>query len=911
MTGFSVSAEGETQEEPAATKLIYEFDDATYVNNGEGKFTKNQMDYYKSMLHNSLNKNGASVSNTFYQNFDLVGPTVEIVKIDDMSVADMWTFLGMRMLCYTDRSDDLNDNLFKKEADYFSNELNVEDRCLQYIYLNHDSSDNGGIFREWKLRSDFKSKGSSKWADDDMDYKFYRESMRSAASVEALEKNVARTAASEMVDWDGNDVAVSDTLPYTVTKEPELSGPVFYTFVGASGSDLHNLQGKYSGNNIHGSLVCFSDFSITPIVPDENEEAPYAYVKTAGGTSSKSEQKVVSDVKNYSGETMTASQNISESTSSTVTSAINGSKGSTTSDNYSVSDSIKVGAKFSLEKVFEVSEEVTTTISAGHSTAETVSKGWSKSEGTTVSDTDSRTVSINLPPYTTVLMSQEHFNSEEQVRYNCPTALNYKVTIYYVSGKLNDSHNSVEISFDKLTDFGASGDARTDLAKRFAQSTGSSHMTDADGIKWNDVVKNLQVYGGYDELLNTLSGTATFDSTSATFSAKINLVRTEVDEILPIYPIDSIKFVNPDNVLYTKPWLTEINMEKGDTDYASNYRPKALNEFGSDFYTFYALNGTYIFLDENGNDITEGGNDIIKTVKDPVNGQLKFTAIGEGTVYLRYKINDGIYRTASMAASNTPEDYIDDNEIPHPAILQINVKDTGHEHIWLKPKYVWADDYSTCTAYAKCKYDDSHMKQETSDAEMKVVSEPTDTEEGVTTYTASFDTEGFETQTVTVKTEATGKTDDKGDSKKDDDNKGEDKKDDGKSSKYSNEWVDGKWYNADGTQDYKPTLNWKQDTTGWWVEDTSGWYPKSQWQKIDGKWYYFCDDGYMDYSEYRDGCWLGADGAWVEEYYGGHWMSNSYGWWYEDITGWYPQNQDLWIDGVRYFFGSDGYWCYN
>ena len=76
MTGFSVSAEGETQEEPAAAKLIYEFDDATYVNNGDGKFTKNQMDYYKSMLHISLNKNGASVSNTFYQNFDLVGPTM-------------------------------------------------------------------------------------------------------------------------------------------------------------------------------------------------------------------------------------------------------------------------------------------------------------------------------------------------------------------------------------------------------------------------------------------------------------------------------------------------------------------------------------------------------------------------------------------------------------------------------------------------------------------------------------------------------------------------------------------------------------------------------------------------------------------------------------------------------------------
>ncbi len=125
--------------------------------------------------------------------------------------------------------------------------------------------------------------------------------------------------------------------------------------------------------------------------------------------------------------------------------------------------------------------------------------------------------------------------------------------------------------------------------------------------------------------------------------------------------------------------------------------------------------------------------------------------------------------------------------------------------------------------------------------------------------------------------------------------------------KYSNEWVDGKWYNADGTQTYEGKLEWKCNSSGWWVEDTSGWYPVSSWQKIDGKWYFFLDSGYMDYSEYRDGCWLGSDGAWIEEYYGGHWCSNSTGWWYEDSSGWYPNSQWVWIDGSCYYFKSDGY----
>ena len=125
--------------------------------------------------------------------------------------------------------------------------------------------------------------------------------------------------------------------------------------------------------------------------------------------------------------------------------------------------------------------------------------------------------------------------------------------------------------------------------------------------------------------------------------------------------------------------------------------------------------------------------------------------------------------------------------------------------------------------------------------------------------------------------------------------------------KRSSEWIDGKWYNADGSQTYADTGSWKSDSTGWWFEDTSGWYPKNEWQKIDGKWYFFCADGYMDYSEYRDGYWLGADGAWIEVYKGGHWMCDSTGWWYVDEYGWYPKSESLWIDGVCYSFGADGY----
>ncbi len=124
--------------------------------------------------------------------------------------------------------------------------------------------------------------------------------------------------------------------------------------------------------------------------------------------------------------------------------------------------------------------------------------------------------------------------------------------------------------------------------------------------------------------------------------------------------------------------------------------------------------------------------------------------------------------------------------------------------------------------------------------------------------------------------------------------------------KYSSEWVDGKWYNEDGTQTYKGTIIWKSNSTGWWIEDTAGWYPTDSWQKIDGAWYYFKPDGYMAESEYYNGYWFNSDGTMDETYYL-TWKSNSTGWWVEDKSGWWPSSQWLKIDGSWYYFDGSGY----
>ena len=187
--------------------------------------------------------------------------------------------------------------------------------------------------------------------------------------------------------------------------------------------------------------------------------------------------------------------------------------------------------------------------------------------------------------------------------------------------------------------------------------------------------------------------------------------------------------------------------------------------------------------------------------------------------------------------------------------------------------------------------------------------------------------------------------------------------------KYSNEWVNGLWYDKDGAQTWEYTGDWEKTEGGFRFGDTSGWYAKNKWQKIDGSWYYFDKDGIMEADAYRGGYYLKEDGSWngkaaapgwkkggkgwlyfntpktvitngwkkidgkwyffkdnktaaenefVKGYWFGRncaqtdpvrysWHKNARGWWYGVAGGWYAKNASYTIDGVEYAFDKNGY----
>ncbi len=125
---------------------------------------------------------------------------------------------------------------------------------------------------------------------------------------------------------------------------------------------------------------------------------------------------------------------------------------------------------------------------------------------------------------------------------------------------------------------------------------------------------------------------------------------------------------------------------------------------------------------------------------------------------------------------------------------------------------------------------------------------------------------------------------------------------------YCSEWVNGIRYGADGfrklTRPYR--ASWKTGSKGTRYKDTSGWYPRKAWQKIDGCWYYFDSDGWMECCAYRDGYYVAKSGKRAKKATGS-WVTNKTGKRYKIAGKGYIKNCWVKIDGKTYYFNAKGY----
>ena len=200
---------------------------------------------------------------------------------------------------------------------------------------------------------------------------------------------------------------------------------------------------------------------------------------------------------------------------------------------------------------------------------------------------------------------------------------------------------------------------------------------------------------------------------------------------------------------------------------------------------------------------------------------------------------------------------------------EVEIPATGHT--WGEPTYEWAEDNSTVTAAVTCANDETHVVTETVDTVYEIVTAPTDSTEGVGTYTAEFTNDVFTTQTREKTIHATG-------------------------------WhkEDGKWHYYDQNGD--PVKGWLKIDGQWYSFDENG-VMQTGWQLVDGKWYFFNPGGTMATG------WKELGGKWYYFNPGGNmaigWKEISGKWYYFNTsgamaTGWKQ------IDGNWYHFEKGG-----
>ncbi len=268
-----------------------------------------------------------------------------------------------------------------------------------------------------------------------------------------------------------------------------------------------------TNNSRVGMAVYFSDFQVSPLLP-EDSGTNYIQSKTKNVTNE--DNIVASNVKNLTPSSVTASQSISRSSTDTVSSSISGSK------SYTYSKSIEVSMEKEWKTVgFKMGGKVAV------SASKSVSSGWSKSESESASESSSQSVSVTLEPFTNVMLKQRSTTEEWVTIYNCPVALQYTTTIV-----LYNNNGSV------LRHYQFGTDAREDLYNR---AVVNPKLNDKEGIDWVNL-GYLPITAAAIDLASTY---VPMSSAGGAFTETVDTVETDVESILPIYPLYKVKVRAP------------------------------------------------------------------------------------------------------------------------------------------------------------------------------------------------------------------------------------------------------------------------------------------------------------------------------------------------------------------------------
>lgn len=112
------------------------------------------------------------------------------------------------------------------------------------------------------------------------------------------------------------------------------------------------------------------------------------------------------------------------------------------------------------------------------------------------------------------------------------------------------------------------------------------------------------------------------------------------------------------------------------------------------------------------------------------------------------------------------------------------------------------------------------------------------------------------------------------------------------------------WYQyADGTY---PISEWQEIDGKWYYFDEAGWMVTG-WREIDKDWYYLNSDGSMAAKTWVGNYYVDEYGIWNQDKKKSEWIQSGGWWWYRHWDGSYTASGWEEIDGKKYYFDQDGW----
>ncbi len=420
------------------------------------------------------------------------------------------------------------------------------------------------------------------------------------------------------------------------------SGPVFYQ---------GGMSWENDGKAYMVVAVLFSDFKVTPILPDADPAKGNFVETTVSDVTSEGGELNSQLINRAADRTLDASQVIGKDSSINIRTEVSGSK------EYSVSETLTVGAEYGFTAAFKGSVEVSV------SASQVFHDAWTQGKDTSDTYHTENTISAGLPPFTGGMLKQVYGTQQVETTYNCPVALSYRVRVLQYRGgyeknakKLLDAQSYVRADFGK--DCG--GDARKDLYNRAVIN--KNNNVDPDGIHWNNMPETiLSVNRVYEETATEVP----MASTPATFIATLKTTSGELKGIAPLYPL---KYVRLENKA-----LNELEMKPGE-----NYRVDLIELEGlaeneqrlkGPYYGFDKSFGKWILTDKNHNELTDGS--VATLTKNERTGAVTLKAVSEGMVYLEYLIDEHRYSTFTDGSR-----YATNNSLKESPSIEVKITNT-------------------------------------------------------------------------------------------------------------------------------------------------------------------------------------------------------------------------------------------